>query len=75
MTMRYVRETYGVDVHRGQRVRVKAFDGWTDGRITSATHYVIIATDKWPAARLRCHPTDRDVWEPLPHNAELSGAR
>ncbi len=62
MSMQYIRDNYGVIVKRGQRVQVRAFDGWTSGRVTSATHHVIIAPDKWPNARLRCHPTDRDTW-------------
>jgi hypothetical protein len=65
MSMKDVQDAYQINVKRGQRVRVKAFDGWTDGRLTSATHYVIIAPDKWPNARLRCHPTDRDKWFPI----------
>ena len=61
MSMDYIRRTYGVPVKRGMRVRVKGFDGWTDGRITSATHYVMVAPDKWPNSRIRCHPTDESV--------------
>lgn len=61
MSMGYIRRTYGVPVKRGMRVRVKAFDGWTDGRITSASHYVVVAPNKWPNARIRCHPTDESV--------------
>lgn len=64
MSMQYIRDAYGIYIKRGQRVRVRTFEGWTDGRITSATHLVIIAPDKWPHARLYCHPTDRDVWTP-----------
>ena len=58
MSMEYIRRTYGVPVKRGMRVRIRAFDGWTDGRVTSATHYVVVAPDQWPNARLRYHPTD-----------------
>lgn len=58
MSMDYIRRVYGVPVKRGMRVRVRAFDGWTDGRITSATHYVVVAPGKWPNARLRYHPKD-----------------
>ena len=61
--MEYIRRTYGLPIKRGMRVRVKSFDGWTDGRITSATHYVVVAPDKWPLARHRCHPTDSSVIE------------
>ena len=61
MSMGYIRRTYGIPVKRGMRVRVKAFDGWTDGRITSASHYVVVAPNKWPNARIRCHPTDKSV--------------
>ena len=64
MTMQYLRDAYGIDVRRGQRVRVRFFDSWAAGRITSATQYVIIAPDRWPKLRLRCHPTDRDTWSP-----------
>lgn len=74
MTMEYVRTTYGVPAYRGARVRVKAWDGWCEGTITSATHYVHVRPDRWPNARLRCHPTDTDVIQYLePHQGRGGG--
>ena len=60
MTMEYIRKTYGVPAKRGLRVRCVAFDGWCDGTITSADHYVVVRPDPWPNARLRYHPTDSE---------------
>lgn len=58
MSMRYIREVYGLPIKRGMKVKVKAWDGWCEGWITSATHYVIVKPRGWPNARLRYHPTD-----------------
>lgn len=59
MSMEYIRRFYGVPAKRGGRVRLKAWDGETEGTITSATNQVIIVKPYlWPNARLRFHPTD-----------------
>lgn len=70
MSMEYIRKTYGVQVRRGMRVKCKAWDGWCDGAITSATHYVIVRPDKWPNKRLMFHPLDSDNLIYITNNIE-----
>lgn len=60
MSMQYVRDTYGVPAKRGLRVRVKVGNGWRDGTITSATHYVHVRPDGFNTYRMRVHPTDAE---------------
>lgn len=61
MSMKYIRDTYGVPVARGRRVEVRQSNGAVFyGIITRATHYVWIRLDGMRHAR-PYHPTDPDI--------------
>jgi len=58
MTMKYVRDRYGVPAKRGGKVRFKFEGEWVGGHILSATSHVFVAPDASPDIRLIFHPND-----------------
>ena len=60
MSMQYIRNTYGIPVKRGMRVRIKLGEQWRDGFITRATHYVFVKPAQYSLRRFKFHPTDSD---------------
>ena len=64
MTLKYIRDHYGVPAFRGHMVMTRPGwrlgNDWVKARIVSGTHYVVTEPIGFRGLRHRFHPTDTD---------------
>ena len=62
MSMKYIREYYGVPVKRGAQI---LFRGWPGKVISTRNAHIVVVLDKDTKTKLIIHPTDVE-WADMP---------